>query len=331
VLSSSAAVSVRPRSVPFALVTTLATIALLLAGCGGDAATSTPSPDPNADRLEIVYAFAPGASGTNEPMELFQISKDGRVAKSLFGTAGPDYFPEWSRDGSQLLFNRVSASPNGVTGAIWIANADGTGAHKLAVDTISAPDAVNYQVHAAWSPDGASIVFRRVIGNVGSGLAIINADGTGLRWLGQEGDTPSWSINGRIAFSKDRALWTINPDGSGLLKIPSLDGDMVPKWSRDGTRLLFMHIHDEIDGTPYDVVVSRGDGSDRRILVTGKETYALTWSPDGQYVLYEHGELGDLTAPKCFLHKIPSAGGPDVNLTPSRGVGACAGASWRSF
>jgi len=311
-------------------MTTLATVALIFAGCGGDSSTS---PDPNADRLEIVYAYGTGGDLANEPMELFQITKDGRLAKSLLGTPGPDYYPEWSRDGSQLLFDRVSGSATGPSTAIWIAKADGTGVRMLAVDTISQPGFVPYQIHAAWSPDGASIVFHRYLPGFGggSGLAIINADGTGLRWLGQGGDTPSWSVDGRIAFANG-SLFTINPDGSGLQKIPSsVDGDFMPKWSRDGTRLLFTHRRTDGDGTLSDVMTSRADGSDRRILVTGGTNVGAAWSPDGQYVLYVRGEPGFGPAPRCFLHRIPSAGGPDVNLTPGRGVGSCAGATWRPF
>jgi tricorn protease-like protein len=175
-------------------------------------------------------------------------------------------------------------------------------------------------------------VFRRSIGQTGEdGLAIIGADGSGLRWLVQGADAPSWSVDGRIVFAKGGVIWTIRPDGSGLTQlIPAGDGH-EPKWSYDGTRLLFVRSVGNPSGTASDIVVSRSDGSDARTLVTGGFNVNASWSPDGLFILYEHLDFGDVAAPKCTLYKIPSTGGSSVNLTPNRGVGYCGGASWRPF
>src|SRR5215216_258064 len=67
--------------------------------------------------------------------------------------------PAWSPDGSKLAF--------ATGGDIWVINANGTNEHAVAVtaSTDSQPE---------WSPDGSKIAFRKS----GSGIAVINADGT---------------------------------------------------------------------------------------------------------------------------------------------------------
>src|SRR5436190_1384197 len=164
----------------------------------------------------------------------------------------------------------------------------------------------------------------------------MNADGSGLRVVVPGGGLPSWSINDRIALSKDGSIWTVNPDGSGLLRVTSVgagEEDAFPKWSRDGSKLVFLHIvpsAGSLIGRDYDVVTIRADGTDRRTLVTKTYNMNPSWSPDGAYVLYEQQELNeDPMGSRCFLYKIPASGGPSVNLTPNRGVGYCGGASWR--
>jgi hypothetical protein len=81
----------------------------------------------------------------------------------------------------------------------------------------------------------------------------MNADGTGIRLLG-EGTAPSWSPDGSsLAFVSDVSVWIMNSDGSGRRRLtdPLADtnridrnglplipvGDLWPLWSPDGTRI----------------------------------------------------------------------------------------------
>jgi TolB protein len=145
---------------------------------------------------------------------------------------------------------------------------------------------------------------------------------------------PSWSFTNRIAYGSAGSIWTINPDGSGLLRVTTGGNDEAPKWSRDGSKLAFEHVIPSV-GTnhdkDFDIVTVNADGTGRKTLVTGGIYRDPSWSPDGAWVLYERVDISDPSQPKCALLKIPAAGGTAVNLTPDRGVGYCGGSSWRPF
>jgi len=318
---------IRPKALlSFALAS------LIAAGCGGDGTTKPDNsiPDPNKDRLEITFAYANGVNISMASMDLFQITKDGRLATPLVSTPGLDMAPEWSNDGKKIVFMRESGSG----WALWAANADLTGLRQLVVDSTPAPNTFNNQLYPSWSPDGTSIVFLRMIADSASGIAVINADGSGLRWVTMAATQPSWSSTNRIAYGSAGSIWTINPDGSGVLKVTTGGNDETPKWSRDGSKLVFEHVIPSV-GTnhdnDFDIVTVNADGTGRKTLVTGGIYRNPSWSPDGAWVLYERVDISDPSQPKCTLLKIPAAGGTPVNLTPDRTVGYCGGSSWRPF
>ena len=311
-------------------IAAIAALTLSTGACGGDGGTNPaePAPDPNADRIEITYAYAAGTSQKFETMDLFQSTKDGRLARLFISTPDVEVQPEWSNDGSKLTFVRFTG-PLLAPATLWIANADGSGLRQLVIDPSTSTTSFNNQTVPTWSPDAARLAFNRSIGGTQMGIAVIDADGSNLQWLTMNGSDPSWSVTNRIAFSRSGQIWTMLPDGTGLTQVTPLGGDVVPKWSRDASRLVFNHSVGSASGTAYDVVTTRADGTDRRTLVTGGNNVNPTWSPDGQFILFEYVDFSDVTAPKCLLKKVSATGGPVSTLTPDRGAGTCGGASWR--
>jgi WD40 repeat protein len=88
--------------------------------------------------------------------------------------------------------------------------------------------------------------------------------------------------NGRIAFARHTSgsssdIFTVNPDGSGLLNLTrnSAVDDRYPAWSGDGTRLTFR-------SEPH-VWTMAADGSDQVLLRRGGDP---SISPDGTQVAY---------------------------------------------
>jgi Tol biopolymer transport system component len=191
--------------------------------------------------------------------------------------------PAFSSDGSRLLFFRPHAE--GETGDsapldLFVVGADGGGLLRL-----SPPGTTSSFIWsgstASWSPDGAEVAFVASKGsfweNRSRSVYVVEADGSGLRGIGPRGDIydASWSPDGRwiaLTMASGRTRWDpqhplqlylMHPDGSGLVQLtPKDDGlfSLGPKWSPDGTQLLFARGSDDEHVT--DLWAVDVDGSD---------------------------------------------------------------------
>jgi dipeptidyl aminopeptidase/acylaminoacyl peptidase len=100
------------------------------------------------------------------------MNADGSEQKNLTESAGHDFSPNWSPDGTRLVF-RSHRTGNA---DIWMMNADGS-------DPVNLTDDGPQDLAAAWSPDGAYIVYDKLTStnpftydlfalNVSSGTAV---------------------------------------------------------------------------------------------------------------------------------------------------------------
>jgi hypothetical protein len=159
---------------------------------------------------------------------LFVVNADGSGLRVLTDADVHAQDPEWSPDGSRLVFS------DGFD--IYVVNANGTGLRKLTGrDT---PGELRGGRWPAWSPDGSTIVMARV-----DSIGLIRADGTGNRQLVggfREVWEIAWSPDGRrIAFVNDPAgtfqeeLFVMNADGSGVTRL-NVDTETTLDWGRQG-------------------------------------------------------------------------------------------------
>lgn len=99
---------------------------------------------------------------------------------------------------------------------------------------------------------------------------------------------PSWSPDGRIAFSSDRdgndEVYIAAADGTGLTRLTNDPGtDYPPYWSPDGTRGTFMSDR----SGDFEIYRIRADGSGlTRLTHNPGADWDASWSPDGSTLVF---------------------------------------------
>lgn len=131
---------------------------------------------------------------------------------------------------------------------------------------------------------GKQIVFGRTdpAGPPGSNRAlfVVKLDGSGLRRItpwGFSDDDGSWSPDGtKIVFEHFGSLYTVHPDGTGLVKIPLQTGGSTTAftafdagWSPDGSEIVFsLNTKTSAGGVQEGIGTANTDGSDVQMITT---------------------------------------------------------------
>lgn len=210
---------------------------------------------------------------------------------------------------------------------VWVANADLSAARKLTHGRYDSGWAV-------WSPDGKKLAFDSSrtdhtpndSGHVND-VFLMRSDGSGVRKLtdskGVSGDA-AWSPSGSsIAFDADRgnraglsAIYVMHADGRKLRRVtdprPPLS-DYKPRFSPDGTRLVFTRARGTSGNAPAALFTVRLDGSGLRRLTS----YALhaddsDWSPNGKRIVVDAYPNPDAYGD---IFVVAATGGRPVDLT----------------
>ncbi len=180
--------------------------------------------------------------------------------------------------------------------------ADGTGLTQLTSET-APPGGFNKSEFAAWSPDGTTIVYHRLLLNSNE-LYLMNADGSNKHALTQFGTpvmapnpvTPQWSRDGtKIAFSVGGSggqVAVIGANGAGYAVLsPSANFEWAPSWTADG-RIMFTTNH---GGSGWYIDVMLPDGSGRTTLASNPNgTSYPKMSHDGKSIAYVESATGTL-------------------------------------
>lgn len=205
--------------------------------------------------------------------QIFVMNADGSGLAALTDNEFGDFDPAWSPDGTKIAFTSNREAKND----IWVMNADGTSQTKLFDD----PCGQGQQ--PAWSPDGTKIVFQSCINQI----RIVNADGTGLSSILQEGEFPAWSPDGtKIAFTivGGSGLFVMDPDGGNLTRL--VTGDVRgSNWSPDGTKIVFS-CPDDAGNTQICVINADGTGLTHVTNAPGVNHDDPVWSPDGTKIVF---------------------------------------------
>jgi Tol biopolymer transport system component len=149
-----------------------------------------------------------------------------------------------------------------------------------------------------WSPDGSQIAFADFAAN---SIGIINADGTGLRYL-DIGGIPNWSpVENKLAVTggeeenlPDSGISLIDLDTENVTFLVSGD---LPSWSPDGTKIAYAS--GEVSSSSIWVMNSDGSGTPTQLTtsVDGSCT-GPSFSYDGSKIVYlkgptDYGPMGE--------------------------------------
>jgi len=185
----------------------------------------------------------------------------------------------------------------GVGTELWLADADGTNPHKLAIGLGEA-------VSPVFSPDGTRVAFlTRAPGSKAYSVYVANADGSGARSVTGEMQVNSPSLGG-VTWSPDgtklmlesfdglvNRIYVVGADGSGLHPITDAEAHRrTPAWSPDGSLILYQLTLR--NGKTF-LAVSNPDGTgERRILPSERSDASFrgaSWTRDGRIVYFRWG------------------------------------------
>ena len=217
---------------------------------------------------------------------------DGETASSASPSAAksPGVTPAQTGAGT-LVVTRISDSEPDYNFDVYLVRSDGTGLRQLTAGP-------GNEEHAYWSPDGTRIVYSgydtRMIYETqpeGSGVWVMNADGSGKAYLGH-GTSPSWSPDGKQILYHRRFdsydLSVMNADGSGrrLVDVP-FSTPSYAKWAPNG-KIIFVRVRQRaISHDPYaggDLYAVNPDGSGLQRLTKGAPVILPSVSPDGSTI-----------------------------------------------
>ena len=234
--------------------------------------------------------------------------------------ASVDDEPDWSPDGSRLLFTRYGAVGSDVEShRLFVVASDGTGLTPLSPD-VSAHGLfiVGFDGQGAFSPDGKRIAFSYAHGKVGPGAAgsdqikfsdiwVMDADGSNRRqvthspaYAGDAGGV-AWSPDGRrLVYARSnllasspaggRGLFTVNVDGSHERRLtPSrLGANGTPDWSPVTNRIVFRAVVNEESGVGNFFTIKPDGTSLTQVthFVGTTISHKVGFSPDGKQIVF---------------------------------------------
>ena len=153
----------------------------------------------------------------------------------------------------------------------------------------------------------------------GSFLAIMDADGTDLRIIGEASNasSPTWSPDGRqVAFTRygDSTVngLYVHDAASGVTRRLLLDVRVhSPTWSPDGSRIAFSTGSDTVHAI-------RADGSGRTTL--GRASAAVAWGPGDRLAYLAPDTVGGVPSSPMGVYVRSLATGATVRASPRDGA-----------
>lgn len=285
-------------------------------------------PSPAAQKPNILAFVALQREGGEVRSSLFTINANGADRRELTPKIEVSSTFVWSPNGQQLAF--VSGDTD-----IYTVNADGSSLTKQFAGEFC--KAANFEI--AWASNSQKLVFARSCDGYtsdGSGSqSLYTSDTSGIkgtklvRNLEVGGEPPKTEISSefylspdgqQVAFVKDKNIYKMNSDGSGMTKLTKSPGEYTSGgsdlvWSPDRTKIAFF------SGTypKQQIYTINADGTNLKNLTNNPQnkvySVKLFWSPDSSRIAYYQGKAGDLLGEKQDIYAIDINRGTTKNLT----------------
>lgn len=240
--------------------------------------TAAWSPDGNliafASNRDTGYPYNP------YNMDIYVMNADGSNLRRIVDDPEYDVGPQWSPDGSKILF---MTGRNG-NFDVYITNADGTEQKNLTADYDGSDGA------PVWSIDGHNIAFSRKIEGKDH-LFVMDSDGANLKRVthnSANNGSAGWSPDGsKLIFQTDQdgnwEIYTISVDGELDQLTDDAADDIAPDWSPDGNRIVFSSNR---NGKQHIYVMNADGSSPAQITNSPAEDTEPAWAPDGKRIAF---------------------------------------------
>lgn len=151
------------------------------------------------------------------------------------------------------------------------------------------------QIYAHTKSNDLVIVYQAEGENFRDDIFVVNVDGSNRRQLTIDANAnwnPRWSPNGcRIAFLAPSGIYSMNPDGTDVLKIAETSGLVRGYlWSPNSTQIVFSMVTETTVGNSngVNIFIVNSDGTNLRTLTNdiGVDNQIRTWSPNHNELIY---------------------------------------------
>jgi Tol biopolymer transport system component len=272
---------------------------------------------PAAQKPKTLAFLAIQRRGSEVSNSLFTINTNGADRRELTPNIDASYNLVWSPNGERLAF--VSGEND-----VYTVNADGSRITKLWAGEFC--KATHFAI--AWFSNSQKLVFARLCDGSTSDApgsqSLYLSDTSGIkgtkliRTWEAGGHPPKTEISSefhlspdgqQVAFVKDRNIYKMNADGSGMTKLTKnpgeyTDGGSQLFWSPDRTKIAFFF------GTypQQQIYTINADGSNLKNLTNNPQNQVysvnLFWSPDSTRIAYYYNKPGDLDGKQQNIYAI---------------------------